>query len=95
MVLDVVVRHWISLAEKQFNGLEGWERKVLCCAILFYKDDGLIDYTDNKWVQGAFNILTGLFDRVGIGTMLVKWSGFSSAPTMRSGPSQKKIYNFR
>ena len=30
----------------------------------FYVDDGLVASTDPEWLQGAFDTLTGLFDRV-------------------------------
>ena len=33
---------------------------------MFYADDGMVDSLDYNWLQGAFNTLVGLFDRVGL-----------------------------
>ena len=35
-------------------------------ANFFYTEDGLVVSTDPVWLQGAFDTLTGLFDRAGI-----------------------------
>ena len=41
-------------------------RKVVYCATFLYAQDGLVASTDPEWLQGAFNALTRLFDRVGL-----------------------------
>ena len=33
---------------------------------LFYADNGMVASSDPGWLQGAFNTLVGLFDRVGL-----------------------------
>ena len=35
-------------------------------ASLFYTDYGMVASSDPRWIQGAFNTLVGLFDRVGL-----------------------------
>ena len=66
MVVDAVVRHWVhgvvEKAESQgTTGREGWHQ-----AALFYADDGMVASSEPAWLQGAFNALVGLFDRVGL-----------------------------
>ena len=39
---------------------------------VFYADDGLIAARDPKTLQTAFDLLTGLFDRVGLETNTTK-----------------------
>ena len=34
----------------------------------FYADNGMVASSDSAWLQGAFNALVGLFDRVGLRT---------------------------
>ena len=35
-------------------------------AAFFYADNGMVASLDPAWLQGAFNALVGLFDRVGL-----------------------------
>ena len=35
---------------------------------MFYADDGMVALLEPVWLQGAFNALVGLFDRVGLQT---------------------------
>ena len=35
---------------------------------LFYAYDGMVAFSEPHWLQGAFNTLVGLFDRVGLQT---------------------------
>ena len=66
VMLDAVVRHWISLVEGVAGGKDGWGSEVLHRAAFFYLYDGLVAPTELLWWQGAFDTITGLFDRVGL-----------------------------
>ena len=63
-----MVWHWLHLAtqEAERRGEKGRERRHQ--AALFYADDGMIASSDPWWLQWAFMILVGLFDRVGLKT---------------------------
>ena len=68
VVVDAVVRNWATVViagteERRERGKEGRHQ-----AALFYEDDGLVASSDLRWLQGAFNTLVGLFDRVGLPT---------------------------
>ena len=66
MVVDTVVCHWILLVAGGAGGKDGWGSEVLHRAAFFYLYDGLVAPTELLWWQGAFDTITGLFDRVGL-----------------------------
>ena len=64
LVVDAVVRHWVSKMEEGEEGPEGWGREVKICISFFYADNNLIDPTNLEWIQGTFDNLTVLFYRI-------------------------------
>ena len=66
MVVDAVVRHWLTIAVKEAERRGERGREVRHQAALFYADDGMIASSDPQWLQWAFTQLVGLFDRVGL-----------------------------
>ena len=68
MVVDAVVRHWvtISVTEAETRGERGREGRHK--ATLFYMNDGMLALSDPQWLQCAFKQLVGLFDRVVLST---------------------------
>ena len=72
VVVETVLRHWVSLVVEVEEGTYGWGMEVICRATFFYVVKGLIDSTKPKWLQGAFNTLTGLLEKVGLWTNIGK-----------------------
>ena len=75
VVVDAVVRHWVTVIvedaeERGECGQEGRHH-----AALFYADNVMVALSDHRWIQGAFNNLVGLFDRVGLRTNVRKTVG--------------------
>ena len=68
--------------ERGERGQEGRDQ-----AALFYADDDMIALSDPRWLQGAFNILVGLFDRVGLRTNVGKTVGMVCRPCQAGGES--------
>ena len=68
VVVDAVVRHWVQgvVEESEARGELGQEGRHQ--GALFYADNGMVASSDLVWLQGAFNTLVGLFDRVGLQT---------------------------
>ena len=66
VVVDAFVRHWVHgvVEDAEARGETGREGRHQ--AALFYADDGMVASSDLAWLQGAFNALVGLFDRVGL-----------------------------
>ena len=80
VVVDAVVQHWVTVvvegAEEQ--GERGQESRKQ--AAPFYAEDGMVASLDPRWIQGAFNTLVGLFDRVGLQTNIEKTVGMVCCP---------------
>ena len=68
VVVDAFVRHWVNglVDEAEAKGETGWE--VRHRSAVFYADDGMVVSSDPAWLQGAFNALVAIFDRVGVMT---------------------------
>ena len=61
-----MVLHWVYLVAEVAEGTYGWGVEVLYRATFFYAVKGLIESTKSECLQGPFNILTGLLERVGL-----------------------------
>ena len=66
VVVEVVVRHWASLVAEGETGPERWGMEIQRRAAFSHAGDGLIVSTQMECPQGAFEDLTGLFNRVGL-----------------------------
>ena len=68
MVVDEVVRLWVTIAVMEAEKRRKQGREGRHQAALFYADDGMLALSDPQWMQWAFTQLVGLFDRVGLNT---------------------------
>ena len=64
LMVDAIVREWIY--QMVATGFDTTDIRVI--AAVFYADDGLIATRDPAVLQDAFDLLTDLFDRVGLAT---------------------------
>ena len=95
LVVDAVVRHSVTgvLADAEVRGGLGKEGRHQ--AALFYVDDGMAALSDPFWLQGAFNTLVGLFDRVGLRTNSGKTFGMVCNPCQAAGNLSTAEYRRR
>ena len=56
----------VVIAGAEVRGKRGQEG--IHQAELFYADNGMVALSDPLWIQGEFNTLVGMFDRVGLQT---------------------------
>ena len=72
VVVDAVVRHWVNglVDEAEAKGETGREGRHQ--SEVFYADDGMVVSSDPSCLQGAFNALVAIFDRVGLLTNVGK-----------------------
>ena len=72
VVVDTVVRHWLmmALAEAEKRGERGSKGRHQ--AALIYADDGMVAFSDLRWLQWEFDTLVSLFERVGLRTSVKK-----------------------
>ena len=62
---------------------------------MFYADDSMISSLDPVWLQGAFNALVGLFDRVGLQTNVGNTIGMVCHPCQAAGSLTTVAYGRR
>ena len=95
VVVDAVGRHWVTVVvegveERGERGQECWHQ-----AALFYADDGMVKLSDPFWLQGAFNTLVGLFDRVSLRTNTRKTVGMVCRPCQAAGNQSEAAYGIQ
>ena len=72
IMVDAVVRYWLSQVVGEGSKTTGLGQTVTKKLTIFYVDDGLVAAHDHEWLQHATNVLSGLFERVGLRTNINK-----------------------
>ena len=72
VVLDAVIRHWVTVVALAEAGVEVLRDTIQELADFFYADDALVASLPPEKFQRTFNVLTDLFDQVGLHTNLHK-----------------------
>ena len=92
VVVDVVVRHWVTLAVEEAETWGGRWGEGRHQAALFYADDGMVASSDPRWLQWVFTILVGLFDCVGLKTNVVKTFSMTCRTFPAAGNQLEEAY---
>ena len=79
-----------GVEERGERGKEGRHQ-----AALLYTDDGMVASSDPRWLQGAFNTLVGLFDRVVLRTNVRKTVGMVCRQFQAAGNQSELEYGRR
>ena len=66
MVVDTVIRYWVAVVALTEDGTEGIGLSIQDLAAHFYANGGILKYNKSEIPQRAFEVLGGLFDRVGL-----------------------------
>ena len=95
VVVDAVLRHWVTgvIADTEERGELGKEGRHQ--AALLYADDRMVASSDPRWLQGTFNTLVGLFDRVGLRTNVGKTVSMVCHPCQAAGKLTTEAYGRR
>ena len=92
LMVDAVVQEWARILQADHGmGLEDVRRLLSC----FYADDGLIVARDPAALHVAFDVLTGLFDRVGLWTNTPKTEAMVFLPGKIRTPLTAESYEAR
>ena len=75
VVIDAVIFHWVTLVTPSEADTGGLGMIILDLVSYFYAYNVLVASTQLERLQSAFDILAGLFDRVGLRTKTVKTVG--------------------
>ena len=92
VVVDAVVRHWVTLAVAEAEKRGGWGREGRHQAALFYADNGMVSSSDRQWLQWAFTQLVRLFERVGLNTNTKNTVSMKFRPCTAAGNPSEKAY---
>ena len=66
VVVDAVIRHWVKVVTPTEAVMGGLGMIIIDLASYFYAEDGLVLSAQPERLQRFFEILTGLFGRVGL-----------------------------
>ena len=80
MVVDAVIFHRVTLVTGEETGPDGFGRAIQWLAVFFYADDGLLASTRLHRIQGALDVLIGMFCRVVLQTNINKTVGIVCQP---------------
>ena len=69
-----------------------WGREVQHRSTFYYADYGLVESTNLLWLQGAFNTLTGMFERVGLWKKVGKTARMIFCPCQVEGTQLETSY---
>ena len=68
IMVDAIVREWVR--QMELLGIDAADIRTIVA--VFYADDGLVAAREPKVLQDSFDILVGLFERVGLATNTTK-----------------------
>jgi hypothetical protein len=95
IVVDAVVRYWLSLVCGENIAANGFGYEVKEKCVLFYADDGLLSSRKKEWVQESFDVLIGIFERVGLRTNTTKTQAMICTPGYISSRQSDDAYKRR
>ena len=71
-MVDAVIFHWVTLVAGYKAGTDEFGRTVQWLESFFYADDVLLNSPRPNRLQGALDVLTGVFNRVDLKTNINK-----------------------
>ena len=77
---DAVIQEWLCQVMGEEVAADGIGAQIRALLAAFYADDGLVQSRDPAFLQYAFDILVGLFERVGLRTNTTKTEVMTCVP---------------
>jgi hypothetical protein len=88
--VNAVVREWLHQTLGEEAARDGLGDRVAEIMVAFYVDDGLIASRDPVWLQESFDVLIGLFERIGLFTNAAKTKAMVCIPgQIREGKTEE------
>ena len=78
--MDAVVGYWLSQVVREGSEITGLGQTVVKKFTIFYADNGLVVAGDHEWLQHAIDVLSGLFEQVGLWMNIKKTKCMSCMP---------------
>ena len=94
--VDAVVREWLHQTLGAEAARDGIGERVAEILVAFYVDDGRIASRDPVWLQESFDILIGLFERIGLFTNAAKTKVMTCIPgRIREGYTEEEYADYK
>ena len=95
VVVNAVVRHWVNSLVDEAESKGETEREGRHQSSVFYANDGMVVSSDPAWLQGAFNALVAIFDRVGLLTNVRKTVSMVCHPCQAGAGNRTEVAHGR
>ena len=92
MVVDSFIRHWVMVEKLTEPGTGGLGLTIIYLAAYLYAEDVLVAPTQPERLHRAFDVLTGLFDRLGLRKNTAKMIGMVCQPCHVPGGMSDEAY---
>ena len=92
VVVDSMIRHWLIVLAATEAGAGGFGMAVHKMASFFCADDGLLASTHPECLQGALDLLGGVFDRFILQTNVGNTVGMVYQPFCSVGRHLEEAY---
>ena len=92
MVVDAVIRHWVKEVTLTEAGPGGLGLTIINLATYFYANDILVELNQPERLQREFDVLTGLFNLIGLRKNTAKTVGMVCQPYHVPGGMSKAEY---
>jgi hypothetical protein len=94
--VDAVVREWLHQTLDEEAAHDGLGDQVVEILVAFYVNDELIDSRDPDWLQESFDVLIGLFERIGLFTNATKTKAMVCIPgRIREGYTEEEYADYK
>ena len=94
LVLDVVIRHWVTVVAPTEAGAEGLREMIQELAAFSYVGDGLVMSPQLERLQRDFNVLTNIFEWVVLHTNMRKTVSMACRPCYTPGGFLESAYTW-
>ncbi len=94
--VDAVVREWLHQTLGEEAACDGLGECVVKILVAFYVDNGLIASRDPVWLQESFDVLIGLFERIGLFTNAAKMKAMVCIPgRIQEGYTEEEYADYK
>ena len=94
-MVDAVVHHWVFVMTEGAEERGGRGQEDRHHNVLFYANDGMVAFSDPRWLQGTFITVVGLSDRVVLWTNAGKTVGMIFCSCQAAGTHLELAYGQR
>ena len=92
VVINVVIQHWVNVLMPKESGTGDLGLTIIDLETYFYANDGLMASTQPERLHRVFDVLTGLFNHIGLHKNTAKTVGMVFHPYHSPGGMLEEAY---